>query len=932
MDNSIEKDVAIIGLACRLPKSNNPECLWNNLRDGLDLVTEFKKEGIDDDNYIPRSAVLDAIDEFDFEFFNMTKTEAEAMDPQQRLFLECCWEVLENAGYDPTYYNGLIGITAGVGFSQYLLEILDNNSFVKTVGLNNILLLNEKDFLCTRAAYKLNLKGASATIQTACSSSLVAIHHACESLRSGACDMMIAGGVSLAVPHHQGYFYEDGMMMSANGLCQPFDANASGTIIGNGCSIVLLKMLVDAVEDGDQIHAVIKGSAVNNDGNQKATFSSPSIDGQREAIIEALEAAEVHPEDIGFIEAHGTGTKLGDPIEIEALSQAYNAYTNKKQYCAIGSIKSNLGHTNTAAGVTGLIKAVLSLKNKQIPPSLHYSSPNPHIDFINSPFYVNTVLKDWYCDIDKKRMAAVSSFGIGGTNAHMILEEAPTQPSIAVESHDYYIIPLSACSQAALNNIRQRLLEYVISNPDINLTQLAFTLQTGRKAFRHRSVILCRDVQDLIEKLNEKDETSSTTLNIEEAYAVNEILQNNREAILNKNYDLLNQLFSQYIAPDVETHDKAYQFFSSLSEIWLLGLDINWKYIYSKPSSIRKLTLPTYPFERKRCWISENTSEDELVNLSHSLCDNLIILWKRYLGVQTLSPDDNFFELGGDSLMAVNLVATINEELNLDLKVDSLLTSPTINKILQLYADPDKSKKQVLPFCIVPMKISKKTASPLFLVHPMGGTTYFYRELVESLDNNISVYAIQAQSLDGASSPKANIKTLASSYIVHIKKIQPQGPYRLGGSSFGGLIAYEIAQQLTKNGEAIELLALIDSPVPKFIAGKSKNIEEEILYFLQSIAGKENFIPAIKNLDRYIEIYKENSRALRQYKPKPYNGEVLFFSATESSRFLSAHLESGWKDLVKNLQVTKVSGDHISMNIKPNVKTIADILSKSLTE
>ncbi|HEX8708755.1 MAG TPA: polyketide synthase, partial [Pyrinomonadaceae bacterium] len=427
--------IAVVGLAGRFPKSRNIDEFWRNLRDGVEMISFFTDEDLialgvnpallDDPAFVKAKAYLEGIDLFDAWFFGYSPREAEIMDPQQRFFLECAWEALEHAGYNSETYDGPIGVFAGVTMNSYLFNNLYANSeVVASVGGFQTIMSNDKDHLPTRVSYKLNLKGPSVNVQTTCSTSLVAVHLACQSLLNGECDMALAGGVSITVPQKMGYFYQADGIVSPDGHCRTFDAEASGTIAGNGVGIVVLKRLADAIADGDTIHAVIKGSAINNDGSDKVGYTAPSVSGQAAVILEAQAIAGVDPETISYIEAHGTATPIGDPIEIAALEQAFRTQTDKRSFCAIGSVKSNVGHLDAAAGVTGLIKTILSLRHRQLPPSLHFHEPNPKIDFASSPFFVNDRLRSWQSNGTPRR-AGVSSFGIGGTNAHVIVEEAP---------------------------------------------------------------------------------------------------------------------------------------------------------------------------------------------------------------------------------------------------------------------------------------------------------------------------------------------------------------------------------------------------------------------------------------------------------------------------------------------------------------------------
>ncbi|WP_166695597.1 type I polyketide synthase [Bacillus cereus] len=486
-------EIAVIGMAARFPGADNIKTYWENLKNGVESITHFTDEeleqaGIDPDlirspNYVKAKGFLEKPEYFDASFFGYTPREAELMDPQIRLYHEVAYEALDDAGYANESYNGLIGNYAGASanhFWQHLPVLYDNAQTNHTAWL-----LNDKDFLATRVSFNLNLTGPSYTVDTACSTSLVLIDLACKGLLIGSCDIALAGAISLSLPHKKGYLYTEGTINSPDGHCRPFDADAQGTLEGDGVGIVVLKRLEDAIADGDTIHAVIKGSATNNDGARKVDYTAPSVEGQAEVIKAAHYMAEVEPESIGYIEAHGTGTKLGDPIEIEGLKVAFN--TEKKGFCHIGSAKSNLGHLNTAAGVAGFIKAVLTVREGLIPPTLHYKTPNPKIDFANSPFVINTQLIPW--TEAKPRRAGVSSFGIGGTNAHVVLEEAPEDISSS-PSEEAQLFVLSAKTTSALERMSADLADHLIENPTLNLADAAYTLQMGRRTFPYKRAVV----------------------------------------------------------------------------------------------------------------------------------------------------------------------------------------------------------------------------------------------------------------------------------------------------------------------------------------------------------------------------------------------------------------------------------------------------------
>jgi phthiocerol/phenolphthiocerol synthesis type-I polyketide synthase E len=482
--------VAVIGMAGRFPGAADVERFWENLRDGVHSITFFEaEEGKADPGYVRAAGVLEGIDRFDAAFFGFSPRDAEMLDPQQRLFLEVVWEALENAGHVPGSEREAVAVYAGSARSDYLAHnLLTRPDVVESAGHFSLELLNERTFLPSRASYKLDLRGPAVNVQTACSTGLVAVHLACQALAAGECDVAVAGGVRLGL--NRGHGYTPGGITSPDGYCRAFDARAAGTVTGSGIGVVVLRRLADALADGDPIRAVIRGSAINNDGAQKVGFTAPSVDAQAEVVEEALAMAGVDPETVMYVEAHGSGTELGDPVEVAALTRAFGD-VGRKGYCALGSVKTNVGHLDAAAGVTGFVKAVLALENGQIPPTLHFTEPNPRIDFAGSPFFVNTGLLPWPGNGTPRR-AGVSSLGIGGTNVHVVLEEAPPQaPSAPVRA--WQLLSLSARTPAALEAATDRLAAHLRAHPEQELADVAWTLQTGRKAFAHRRTLVARD-------------------------------------------------------------------------------------------------------------------------------------------------------------------------------------------------------------------------------------------------------------------------------------------------------------------------------------------------------------------------------------------------------------------------------------------------------
>ncbi|MGK7924069.1 MAG: beta-ketoacyl synthase N-terminal-like domain-containing protein [Spirulina sp.] len=527
--------VAIIGMAGRFPGAKNLTEFWHNLTLGKESIAFFSEaellaSGVDSNlvknpNYVKASPILDDIEKFDADFFSYRAKEAELLDPQQRLLLECAWESLEDAGYDPLTYDGAIALYAGAVMDTYLLNNiypnrhkLDPNDTLNPITIDSfggfqMMVANDKDYLTSRISYKLNLTGPSINVQTACSTSLAAVHLAIQSLLDGSSDLAMAGGVSVQVPQTIGHLYQEGMILSPDSHCRAFDARAQGTIFGSGVGLVVLKPLEMALQDRDYIYAVIKGSAISNDGGSKVNYFAPNGEGQTRAAAEAIARAEIDANSISYVETHGTGTFLGDPIEIDGLTQAFRLSTQKRQFCAIGSVKTNIGHLQIASGIVGLIKTVLALHHGKIPPSLHFNEPNPQINFADSPFYVNTQLQDWEVK-DYPRRAGVNSLGIGGTNVHVVLEEwnqEERQQGTGNGEQGKQLLLLSAKTATALETATVNLANHLNSHPELELADVAYTLTVGRKTFAHRRIAVVPNLEDAANTLrdNQKILTNS---------------------------------------------------------------------------------------------------------------------------------------------------------------------------------------------------------------------------------------------------------------------------------------------------------------------------------------------------------------------------------------------------------------------------------------
>lgn len=507
------RDIAIIGIAGKFPGANSIAQFWENLVDGKETIKTFDRDDLikaglppelaDNKNFIARRGVIDDVEFFDASFFSYSPREAELIDPQQKLFLECSWSAFEDAGYDPMRCTRSVGVFSGCNQNSYqLFHVI--NSVETLMSVHGMAIYSEKDFLSTRVSYKLNLQGPSMTIQTACSTSLVAVHLACQSLLAMECDMALAGGVSVVFPQ-VGYMYQDGGVFSPDGHCRSFDQSAAGTLGGDGVGVVLLKRFEDAIKDGDHIYGSILGSAINNDGAQKSSFAAPSSDGQMKAIAEAIAVADINSDTIGYIETHGTATPLGDVVEITALTRAFKKRSiGQNNTCFIGSLKPNIGHLDQAAGIANFIKASLIVKNGIIPPSLHFENPNAEIHFSETPFKVNDTLSKWPDSLLPRR-AGVSCFGFGGTNAHVIVEQAPEQ-KVLTSSRSSHLILISARTQSALDKYTSQMANYFIENNTVCLADVAFVMQTGRTQFDKRCFFVASTVLEAHEILSKKSD------------------------------------------------------------------------------------------------------------------------------------------------------------------------------------------------------------------------------------------------------------------------------------------------------------------------------------------------------------------------------------------------------------------------------------------
>ncbi|MFH0246323.1 SDR family NAD(P)-dependent oxidoreductase [Streptomyces sp. HK10] len=505
-------DIAVIGLGCRFPGAPDPQTYWRNLADGVESVEVASAGPGGSDQQVRAAAVLDQVEEFDASFFGYSAREAELLDPQHRVFLECAWEAIEDAGYHPGGLQGPVGVYGGCGLSTYMINHVhptrgsrSDSNFLDSMADLQIAVAADRDYLASRVSYKLDLTGPAVAVQAACATSLYAVHLACQALLNGECDAALAGAVSIPVPQIEEYAYEPGMVFSPDGHCRAFDEDAEGTVFGSGAGVVLLKPLREALADGDSVYAVIKGSAINNDGGRKVGYTAPSIQGQAAVIDAALDVAGVDPHTIGYVEAHGTGTTLGDPIEVAALTQAYGTEPDTHR-CGIGTVKTNIGHLGWAAGMAGLIKTVLALHHRQIPPTLNFRRPNPRIGFEDTPFHVVTELTQWPAGADAPRRAGVSAFGLGGANAHIVLEEAPERPASDATAPAARLLPLSAATPEALTELVGRFRDRLTAEPETPFEEFAATAALGRRHLPHRLAVVADDTERALARLAERAE------------------------------------------------------------------------------------------------------------------------------------------------------------------------------------------------------------------------------------------------------------------------------------------------------------------------------------------------------------------------------------------------------------------------------------------
>lgn len=759
-------EIAIVGMAGRFPAADSVDELWQLLLEGREAVRrlnshELRAAGVpeallSDPAYVPYGASVSAMKYFDAGFFGMTPAEAASTDPQHRLYMELAWRALEDASVPP---GGNVGVFASTGYADYLVQnLIPAGDYLGGDIPYSVRIGNQADFLPSRLCHVLNLTGPSIAVQTACSSSLVAVDAACTALTLGRCDVAITGAVALRLPQPGGYVYADGGVWSKDGHCRPFDADASGWVAGNGGGVVVLKRLADAVADRDRIYAVIRGIGVNNDGADKTSFTAPSTSAQIAVINRAIADARIPTSGIGYIEAHGSGTPLGDPLEVMALAKAYTTAGGLAPGCGLGGIKANLGHMASAAGIASLIKTALVLHHQTIPPQINCSQPNPLLQLDRSGL---VIYDRRHTPAAPLRAAAVTSLGMGGTNAHMILTaaETPDRHRPAPAEQDY-LLPLSARSQTDLHECAEQLHHHLITH-DIRIDDLAYTLTHGRARFSTTTVLRART--------------------------------------MNQAQEALRQCLDQPAAPSAPQDEE-------LPEDAL-------------PHAV-KIPLPGYPLHPELHWINPPSTDARASSTPQDpagdrrpvgdLQDQVVEIFRTYLGRDDLGPDDDFDNVGGSSLTAVEIVDAIADRLGPAIGLGRFIQLRTPRRITQ------EIRTWVSGNLIDPALIQLREGTPgeeIFFIYPVNGTVFCYHKLIQSTTFAKPAYVL-AYPFDDPN-PPTTIADMAAKCIAEIQAVAPHGPYRLAGYSMGGNLAIEMAHQLGQIGETISDIVMID-PLPLY--------------------------------------------------------------------------------------------------------------------
>jgi 3-oxoacyl-(acyl-carrier-protein) synthase/thioesterase domain-containing protein/acyl carrier protein len=853
---SNETDIAVIGMAGRYPKADSPEQLWQNLVAGVDMS---EGGGTAPDGRIRRHFAVDGIDLFDHGFFGFTPFASQTMDPQHRVLLTCAYQAMEHAGYERIPRGVRVGVFASGSLSTYLINVLLRSPHFDPQDDNYQLLLgNDKDTLATRVAYKLNLTGPALGIQCACSSSLVALHYACQSLLAGDCDICLVGAVSLTVPQDGGYHHKEGGILSRDGYCRAFDKAATGTVKGNGCSVVVLRPLRDAEREGDRVQAVIRGTAVNNDGGEKAGFTAPSVSGQRRVIEEALSFAGVARGDIDYIETHGTGTDLGDQIELTGLAAAFDGPGDK---IPLGSLKASIGHLDVAAGITSVIKSVFVLRHGLVPAIANLRDPTDAVEAASARFEFPREASPRTLNL-----VGVSSFGIGGTNAHAVIARHEPKTAALRRGLPYYLVPISVNRIEDWTAYGANILAQLRSGTP--LLDLAATLALRR---RRRTLVRCvvvrtaemlanafekpgppPDSADLLlprftsseleqlatelpcVSLRRDENGASDPLHLAHSvcqvlaglgvFAIRPLRESNGVAVETHPRDeqdalrhwatLLCRDRDELPEPSTPPTARLLSFLARVHTRFELDLTELYRGTNWMPTS-----LPAYPLQQVRHWADvgsqppaeagESQPATRAVRHDEALLDEILAIWRAGIGEEDISDDTTFAEAGADSLMAIDVIDRVNQTYGCKIGVTAALADLTPQGIVSLILG--REFRSSAPW-ISSVRHRSAQAKNIFLVHPAGGSTFCYSSLGRHVTENVNLCAIDLpEGYEGYGS----LTALAERYATAIRSHQPHGPYRVGGYSFGGNLAHELARILEQAGSEVEAVYMFDSHPPE---------------------------------------------------------------------------------------------------------------------
>jgi acyl transferase domain-containing protein/NADP-dependent 3-hydroxy acid dehydrogenase YdfG len=1009
-----EEPIAVIGMHGLFPQCHDLQEYWDNLRDKKDLISEVPPERWDWHDFYSDSGAgklktgsrwggfIPDVDKFDPRFFNMSPKEAEMMDPQHRIFLETVWKTIEDAGYRASDFSGRdIGLFVGVQFNDYQQLLAMQGESNSQMGLGN-----EHSILVNRISYLLNLHGPSEPYNTACSSASVALHRAVRSIRSGESELAVAGGISLMLSPLTMIGADQLGILSPDGRCKTLDKSANGYVKGEGIGALLLKPLSKAEKDHDHIYALIKGTAVNH-GGKATSLTAPNSKAQSSLLVKAYEEAQIEPDTISYLELHGTGTELGDPVEIEGIKSAFKKLAKingkpitKREYCGIGSVKTNIGHLEPASGIAGIMKVILAMQNETLPGMLHLNELNPYVDIEDTPFYIvkDTMpwkrLKDEYGREIPLR-AGVSSFGFGGVNAHIVLEEYKNSQIAENDENTAYAIILSAKNKERLDDKVNDLIHYlkkVEIVEDISLSDVAYTLQVGRETMRERLAIVTSSIKELINKLQEYEVGSQQEENIFTGSVKENASKQKGEKVV----------LDAIVKRDVKT----------LCKLWIKNVDVDWNLLYDiKPY---RIPLPTYPFARERYWAPKKLSDlakTSQKNMEMTIAQQnnrkmtstievekvikSIIAEELRFDQNELEVDEEFSSYGIDSIISANIMRRVQEVYGEAISLYAIVNYPTIQQLTEYIkqqtdiaeinikqVETKKEQRTVnkkYPNEVVPIN-PKGTHQNTFWFHGSLGYVQVYNGLSAALGADYPFYAIQAKGIDGKSMPHIYLDEMASYYVSCIKSIQPEGPYCICGYSLGGLIAYEIAQQLVQNGDEISEIIMIDTyPTHEkmlelyfntydyeqtsiMIANgfidlrttepiKIEDLEGipprlHIAHLARLVKQKSNRAMTVEDIYNCIkgsvDVNLFSEEMYKTYVPKEYNAsEVLFFKASQgfikednTMQMQGMNFSDSfdylqpWRNLIKNLRVIEVPGDHLTMLEEPALSIIRDEVSK----